>query len=481
MRKTPHIYGLLAEFEGPEQLLAATRAAHRAGYRRMDAYTPFPVHGLAQALGLRQTRLPWIVLAGGIIGCLGGFGMQYFAYVIHYPLNIGGRPLNSWPSWIIITFEMTILCAAFSAVFGMLALNGLPRPYHPLFYVPSFELASRTHFFLCIEAADAKFDLHDTQVFLRSLRPSDIAIVPASKLKEERSPADAAVAFVPETMPGRATSPAIGGHGEGHQEPGDRPARPAEHVGGTTTTGSTNLSSLLLGLLLPAVAVLGLGGCDDANVDLQGNLEDNARITAMEPTPFFADGTSARPIVDGTVARGDARLDEHLYLGRVNGQEATEFPFPINQRVLDRGREQFEVFCSMCHNSDGSGNGMIVKRGFTPPPSFHIDRLRNAPPGHFFDVMTNGWGAMYSYNDRVKVEDRWAIAAYIRVLQQSQYADANQLPPEDQEKLRLATTQPDKRWPAEPSRAHGQPSHGPTSETEAQHAQPQATQPEVTR
>jgi mono/diheme cytochrome c family protein len=471
MRKTPHIYGLLAEFPGPEQLLAATRAAHRAGYRRMDAYTPFPVHGLAQALGLRQTRLPWIVLAGGIIGCLGGFGMQYFAFVLHYPYNIGGRPLNSWPSWIIITFEMTILCAAFAAVFGMLALNGLPRPYHPLFYVPNFELASRTHFFLCIEARDPKFDLHDTQVFLRTLRPTDLAIVPVSKLKEDRGPAEPAVAFVPETMPGRVASPAIGGHDAGRREDGEGATRPVADVGGTggaSGTGGTHVPTLLLGLLLPALALLGLGGgCDEANIDLQGNLEDHGRITAMEPTPFFADGTSARPIVDGTVARGDARLDEHLYTGMVNGREAAEFPFPITRQVLARGREQFEVFCSHCHNSTGDGNGMIVQRGFTPPPSFHTDRLRNAPPGHYFNVITNGWGAMYSHNDRVKVEDRWAIAAYIRTLQLAQRVDPSQLPPDDQQKLQRAQAEPSKQWSEHDARATtNAPSHGPTTDQE---------------
>lgn len=183
MSKDPQIYGLLAEFEQPEELLEAARRAHAEGYRRMDAFSPFPIHGLADAIGFRKTRLPLVVLIGGLIGCVGGFFMQWYTAVIDYPLNIGGRPLNSWPAFIVITFEMTILCAALSAVLGMLALNGLPQPYHPLFNAPNFELASRTHFFLCIKARDPKFDPEATRQFLQSLNPRSVALVPTGRLK----------------------------------------------------------------------------------------------------------------------------------------------------------------------------------------------------------------------------------------------------------------------------------------------------------
>jgi ActD protein len=162
----PAIYGLMAEFSSPETLLAATRRAYAEGFRRMDAYTPFPVDELAEALGFRKTVVPLIVLIGGLIGCIGGFYMQYWIAVIDYPLNVGGRPLNSWPSFIPVTFELTILIAALSAAIGLLALNGLPMPYHPVFNVERFELASRNRFFLCIEAMDAKFDREATRRFL---------------------------------------------------------------------------------------------------------------------------------------------------------------------------------------------------------------------------------------------------------------------------------------------------------------------------
>jgi hypothetical protein len=140
-----------------------------------------------------------------------------------------------------------------------------------------------------------------------------------------------------------------------------------------------------------------------------------------DPSTFFADGRSERQPVSGTVARGHLRTDELLYTGRENGVVANLFPFPITAADLNRGRERYNIYCSPCHDFTGSGNGMIVQRGFPPPPSFHLDRLRQAPAGHFFDVMTNGFGLMYSYASRVSPEDRWRITAYIRALQLSQH------------------------------------------------------------
>jgi hypothetical protein len=161
----------MAEFENPTDLVNAARQARAAGYRRLDAYTPFPVEELADALQLGNTRVPLLVLIGGILGLVVGYSMQYYMMVVDYPINIGGRPYHSWPAFIPVTFEMTILVAGIFAVLGMLALNGLPMPYHPVFNVPRFALATKDRFFLCIEATDPLFDREETRRFLERSLP----------------------------------------------------------------------------------------------------------------------------------------------------------------------------------------------------------------------------------------------------------------------------------------------------------------------
>ena len=173
------LYGLLAEFGDHEKLLSAAQRAHAEGYRQMDAYSPFPIEGLATAIGRRRTAVPLIVLCGGIIGGSGGYFMQWFAMAVDYPLNVGGRPFHSWPAFVPITFELTVLCAALSALISMLVLNRLPQPHHPLFAARNFERATRDRFFLCIEAPDAKFDRSATRLFLESLGPISITEVEA--------------------------------------------------------------------------------------------------------------------------------------------------------------------------------------------------------------------------------------------------------------------------------------------------------------
>jgi hypothetical protein len=176
---TPQVYGLMAEFLRPEQAIAAAKAAYAAGYRQMDAFSPMPVEGLAEAIGFRRNRLPLVVLLGGITGAVTALFMQWFSAVVHYPIIVGGRPFASWPAFIPVTFELTVLFAAFGAVFGMLALNGLPRPHHPVFNSPNFALASRSRFFLCIQANDRHFDLDRTAQFLRALNPREVTVVEA--------------------------------------------------------------------------------------------------------------------------------------------------------------------------------------------------------------------------------------------------------------------------------------------------------------
>ncbi|HSK10417.1 MAG TPA: DUF3341 domain-containing protein [Vicinamibacterales bacterium] len=175
----PRLYGLMAEFDSPDTLVAAGRGAFEEGYRKLDAYTPFPIEELHEVLGFHHTHVPLVVLIGGIVGGLTGYGLQYWASAIAYPLNVGGRPYHSWPAFVPVTFEMTVLFAALSAVFGMLALNRLPMPYHPVFNAPRFALASRDRFFLAIEARDPRFDLAATRRFLESFNPREVTEVEA--------------------------------------------------------------------------------------------------------------------------------------------------------------------------------------------------------------------------------------------------------------------------------------------------------------
>jgi hypothetical protein len=173
----PKLYGVMAQFDSPSTLVAAAKETYAAGYRRINGYSPFPIEELSEAIGFTRTSLPLIVLLGGIIGGVGGFFMQYWMEVIDYPINVGGKPLNSWPAFIPITFECTVLVAAFAAVLGMLALNKLPQPYHPVFNAPNFALATRDSFFLVIEAKDPKFDHDEAMKFLKSLEARDVCDV----------------------------------------------------------------------------------------------------------------------------------------------------------------------------------------------------------------------------------------------------------------------------------------------------------------
>src|ERR1700680_2971014 len=168
------LHGLMAEFDDPESLLEAARKAHAAGYRNMDAYTPMPIEGLADAIGCRSNTVSRLVFCAGLTGATEGFTLCWWMTVVAYPHIVAGRPLNSWPAYVPITFECMVLLACLTAVIGRLALNGLPQPYHPVFNVKEFERASRDKFFLCIEASDPKFDSNDTRVFLQSLHPREV-------------------------------------------------------------------------------------------------------------------------------------------------------------------------------------------------------------------------------------------------------------------------------------------------------------------
>ncbi|MEA2691232.1 MAG: hypothetical protein QOJ16_619 [Acidobacteriota bacterium] len=177
IEERPILYGLMAEFDTPEDLIRAVERVRATGFRQVEAYTPYPIEEVSHALGLHHSWMSLLVLIGGILGGTGGYLLQYWVNLYAYPMNVGGRPMHSWPAFIVPTFECTILMAALFAVFGMFALNGLPQPYHPVFNVPRFAEASRAHFFLVIKAADPRFDRQATEKLLSDLNPSEVAEV----------------------------------------------------------------------------------------------------------------------------------------------------------------------------------------------------------------------------------------------------------------------------------------------------------------
>ena len=183
-------------------------------------------------------------------------------------------------------------------------------------------------------------------------------------------------------------------------------------------------------LLGAALLLIGATGCE-----LRQAMYDQEKYEPLEASAFFADGMSFRSQVDGTVARGQLMLDEHFYQGKIQGQLAETLPVAVDRQLLERGQERYNIFCAPCHDQTGAGNGMIVQRGLKQPLTFHQQRLREVPVGHFYDVITNGFGVMYSYASRISVADRWAIVAYIKVLQLSQNLEFDQLPAEDQRQL----------------------------------------------
>jgi hypothetical protein len=172
-------YGLVAEFASPDALVAAASKAREAGYKKMDAYSPFPIHEMSDAIGFRDRKVPWIVFLGGVVGMTAGYTLQWWTSVMDYPMNIGGRPLNSIPAFLPVTYECTILFAAFGGALGMLALNGLPRPYHSIFNTPGFERCSQDRFFLAIEASDPHYDEAETRAFLETCDPIRVEAVEA--------------------------------------------------------------------------------------------------------------------------------------------------------------------------------------------------------------------------------------------------------------------------------------------------------------
>jgi len=406
-------FALLAEFDSPGALLTAAEKVRDAGYTRWDTHSPFPVHGIDEAMGVRRTRLPWIVFAAGVIGCLAGLGLQWWTNASRandfprvptalqgFDFVSSGKPRFSLPANIPVIFETTVLLAAVAAVIGMLVLNNLPRHRSPLLGHPRFRRVTTDRFYVCIDAADPRFEPAATRSFLESL--GSLAVEPI---------ADA---------PARARLPAW------------------------VTIGALVVAALAL---LPPllVAKARLTKTTHPRLHLVQDMDNQERFKAQQAAPLFADGRELRPPVAGTVARGDLHEDPHYYKGRLGDRWATTFPPQVRIDVpfVRRGQQRFNIYCAPCHGLAGAGDGIVHQRAllrettpWTQPTSLVDELVRGRTHGEIFNTITSGMRTMPPYADQIPVADRWAIVAYVRALQRGQNARVEDVPEDTRGELR---------------------------------------------
>lgn len=388
------LYGLMAEYDSTEGLVNAARKVRDAGYKRWDTYTPFPVHGMDRAMGIKPTILPWFVLIAGFIGGGGGLLLQWWTNTYDYEWLISGKPFFSLPANIPITFELTVLLASGTALLSMLLLNKLPHPSHPLHLMPRFARVTDDRFFLVVEASDPKFDEADTRELLDETNPIILEDVPEDRVTSDKLPKGLVYGLI------IATFAAI--------LPFALFARARQ-----STMRYTRL-------------------------DIIPDMDFQTKYKAQSENPFFTDDRAMRRPVKGTVAVDDLEADNHFYRGKVDGHWALTFPkeVPINKKTMRRGAHRFGIFCTPCHGQAGNGDGMINKRakklaqgGWVPPANLHDGRLIHMPVGELFNTITHGIRNMPAYGPQIKPSDRWAIILYVRALQLSRAAPVADVPP----------------------------------------------------
>ena len=396
--------GILAEFESTDALVSAAHRVREAGYRKWDAHSPFPVHGIDGAIGIRATILPWLVLGAGLTGLAGGLLMQWFTNTFDYPFVISGKPLFSLPANIPITFETTVLLSALAAFFGMLGLNRLPQFYNWLFRSARFRRVTTDGFFISIDKADPKFDPEGTARLLQDAGASQTEVI-----AEPDAPA-----LIPKPF----------------------------------LVGALVLATLAL---IPAsLAVRArFTKSEKTRIHLIPDMDFQPKYKAQAASPLFSDGRAMRSPVAGTVARGDLRADEAFYLGKQDGEWVKSLPVPATQALMMRGMERFDIYCATCHGASGYGDGLIARRAeslqqgtWVPPTSLHEKRIREQADGELYNVIANGVRTMPAYASQIEPEERWAIVLYLRALQRSQNASIDDVPSEVRSSLEKEADQP---------------------------------------
>lgn len=378
------LHGLLAEYDTPQALVSAAEKVRDAGYTHWDTYTPFPIHGIEPAMGIKYTVLPWIVFGMGLTGLAIGVSMQWWMNAYDYPWIVSGKPFWSIPANVPVAYELTILLSAFGAIFGMLGLNKLPHPSHPLDLKRRFARATDDKFFLLIEARDAKFDEAATKKLLDSTHPALLDDVLEDRVSSDEIPRGILYGLV----------------------------------------------ILTVASLVPfALAVRARETkSDKPRIHVVFDMDSQAKFKAQRENPFFEDGRAMRPDVEGAVAVGQLNDDDHLHQGKVGGAFARTFPASITptEANMKRGAERFGVYCSPCHGLSGAGDGMVHERAaaleqgtWVQPTNLNQDYLRQKPVGELFNTVTHGVRNMPGYGRQIDVEDRWKILLYVRALERA--------------------------------------------------------------
>lgn len=421
--------GYVAQFPNPSALKKAASQTRDAGFKQFDCYVPFPVHGIDEAMGIKMTRLPYIVLTCAAIGATTAISLQFLTNAFDYKYIISGKPFFSIPASIPITFELAVLFSAFGALLGMLALNKLPQFYNRLFLLDPFLKATSNGFFLAIEAKDPKFHEADTKGFLNSLQPSDVVTC---------------------------------------REPNEKVQLPKILL-------PIAACILIFGLVpLVLIAKMRVTPQTTPRVELVHDMDYQPKLKTQRFSRMFADGRGMRPLLAGTMARGDLRHDIALFEGLLpdladevdrshllpNAKKAdgtsvsldklpwvSEIPIPVDEKLMARGQERYNIYCAVCHGLSGKGDGIITQRAmqlqaanpsvgtWLLPTPLYSEPVRKQKVGQLFNTITHGVRKMPSYAAQIPVEDRWAIVLYLRALQESGSGTINDVPAERREQL----------------------------------------------
>ena len=399
VRREGPLYGVLAEYDTPGELVEAARKVSGAGYTEFDCYSPFPVHGIDEAMGIKRTILPVLIFGGGFTGTIGGLLLQWWCNAYNWPWNISGKPAWSIPANVPIAFETTILLAVFTSFFGMWILNRLPQVWHPFFRNERFNHVTDDAFLIGIEARDRRFDAIATPRLLQDAGAISVERVHLDPDPKTRQMPKWITAFI--------------------------------------------VASTAFALIPFAIAAKArTSHSPDPHLHIFPDMDFQPKYKSDQAMDLFGDGRANRGEIAGTVARGSLDADDTFYRGIEHGADGdhwtTGFPrqLEINEQLVKRGKNRFEIYCSPCHGYDGRGMGAVPQRVAATGGAWLARNLIDAgnpvamqmPNGQLFNTISNGYNTMMGYAAQIPHADRWAIVLYVRALQRSQNASLEDVP-----------------------------------------------------